>query len=392
MNSVRVPVAVLGALALGYGLLWLRPTPAAQAVGVGTACLLLVVLACWWPTLRRFVPAVALLAAAGSLASTVLVRFESPAGQPEPAGATGVWMLVESAALTLAVYVTVRWSARPAGMFAALAPALATALAWQRFALEGSPIGIVAVSGAWLLPAAGAAFVAAYLRWLSFGRRRAVADARREQRLDLANDLHDFVAHDISEIVAQAQAGRFVFGDERPELAKLLERIETAGVRALGSMDRTLALLRDPGEAARIPVGGVDDLAELVDRFNEGGGPQAVLDLRVDRPVPREAGAVVHRAVTEALTNVRRHAATAAHVSIALSEIDGMLELRIEDDGRGAPKQAARDSSGLGLAGMAERAASLGGSLHAGAREPAGWRLVLTLPLQGNPISEGAAP
>jgi signal transduction histidine kinase len=391
VNSVRVPVAVLGALALGYGLLWLRPSPAAQAIGVGTACLLLVLLAVLWPALRRFVPAVALLAAAGSLASTVLVRFEFPGGQPEPVGATGVWMLVESAALTLVVYVTVRWSARAAGTFAAFAPALATAIVWQRFALEGSPIGVAAVSGAWLLPAAGAAFVAAYLRRLSSGRRRAVQDARREQRLDLANDLHDFVAHDISEIVAQAQAGRIVFGADRPELAKLLERIETAGVRALGSMDRTLALLRDSGAAARAPVGGVDDLAALVERFNEGGGPRAVLDLRCGAAVPREAGAVAHRAVTEALTNVRRHAPTAATVSIELTEVDGSLRVRIEDDGRGAPKPSSRDSSGLGLAGMAERAESLGGQFEAGPREPEGWRITLRLPLHDNQI-EGASP
>jgi signal transduction histidine kinase len=392
MRFARLPIAVVGVLVLGYGVLWVRPSPAVHLIGVCTVGLLLAACGVWWPRLRRFVPAVALLAAAASVVATVLVRVAFPGGQPETPGATGVWLLVESGALTLTVYLVVRWSGGVAGGFAAVAPALATALAWQRFALAGTVIEAVVVSAAWLVPAVGAAAAGAYLRWLAFGRRRAVADARREQRLDLANDLHDFVAHDISEIVAQAQAGRFVFGAERPELAKLLERIETAGVRALGSMDRTLALLRDPGEAARAPVGGVDDLAELIARFNAGGGPQAALDLRIARPVPRESGAVVHRAVTEALTNVRRHAPTAATVSIVVSEVDGSLELCIEDDGRGAPKQAARDSSGLGLAGMAERAESLGGSCRAGPREPSGWRIVLVLPLQDRPISEGAAP
>jgi signal transduction histidine kinase len=233
----------------------------------------------------------------------------------------------------------------------------------------------------WLLPAAIAVAVALYLRRLSADRRRAVADARREQRLDLANDLHDFVAHDISEIVAQAQAGRMVLAADRPDLVKLLERIETAGVRALGSMDRTLDLLRDPGDAARAPVGGVDDLESLVERFNQGGGPVAVLDLRLTAPVPRETGAVVHRAVTEALTNIRRHAPTAANVALTLSDEDGDLWLTVDDDGRGTPKSASRASSGLGLAGMAERAQSLGGRLDAGPREPAGWRIELRIPL-----------
>ncbi|MFG3343291.1 ATP-binding protein [Glycomyces sp. NPDC048151] len=386
MRFARIPAAIVGLLVLGYGVLWLRPSPAAHVIGVGTVGLLLTAVAFWWPVLRRFLPGIGLLAAAGSLASTLLVRAAFPGGQPEPGGSTGVWMLVESAALALAVYLVVRWSGRVPMAVTAVAPAFASALVWQRFALEGSAIQVAAVSLFWLLPSVGAASVAAYLRWLDYGRRRAVVDARREQRLDLANDLHDFVAHDISEIVAQAQAGRFVFGEGRPEIAKLLERIETAGVRALGSMDRTLALLRDPGEAARAPVGGVDDLGALVERFNAGGGPQAVLDLRQSQPVSRESGAVVHRAVTEALTNVRRHAPTAATVSIELSEVDGLLRLRIEDDGQGSPKPAARDSSGLGLAGMAERAESLGGSFEAGPREPAGWRITLCLPLQDNEI------
>jgi signal transduction histidine kinase len=341
----------------------------------------------------RFARIQAAILAAGvvSLAATAVVASVFPVGQ----GFTvmSVWILVEAGVLVLAVFAAVRWGTGAVGSAAGAAAALAAALVWQRFALEGGLIGAAAVSAAWLLPGLGAAAVAAYLRWLAFGRRRAVLDARREQRLVLANDLHDFVAHDISEIVAQAQAGRIVFGADRPELAKLLERIETAGVRALGSMDRTLALLRDSagesGDAARTPVAGVDDLEALIERFNHGGGPRAALDLQLTRPVPRETGAVVHRAVTEALTNVRRHAPTAETVTISLSEVDGSLRLRIEDDGRGAPKQASRDSSGIGLAGMAERAESLGGRFEAGPRESAGWRIALELPLQDT-ITQGA--
>jgi signal transduction histidine kinase len=286
------------------------------------------------------------------------------------------------------VYLAVLWGRSAVATVAGVVPALATAFLLFRFdAGDEGPERFLGPA-VWLVPAAVAAGVALYLRWLAAGRRRAVLDARREQRLDLANDLHDFVAHDISEIVAQAQAGRIVFGGERPELAKLLERIETAGVRALGSMDRTLALLRDPGEAARAPVGGIDDLEALVERFNGGGGPQAALELRLSGPVARETGAVVHRAVTEALTNVRRHAPTAATVSIELTEVDGSLRLRVEDDGRDAPRPAFRDSCGLGLAGMAERAESLGGRFEAGPREPSGWRITMRLPLQD--INEGA--
>ncbi|MDR7350661.1 signal transduction histidine kinase [Glycomyces algeriensis] len=373
---------VIGVLALLYAAVWAPPDPVVHLVGGLTACL--AVLTLLGTRHRRVAPAAAVVAGGVSIAVTALTFAGRVPGDAE----TMAWFFLEALALTGLVYLAVLWGRSAVATVAGVVPALATAFLLFRFdAGDEGPEQFLGPA-VWLAPAAIAAGVALYLRWLAAGRRRAVLDARREQRLDLANDLHDFVAHDISEIVAQAQAGRIVFGGDRPELAKLLERIETAGVRALGSMDRTLALLRDPGEAARAPVGGVDDLEALVERFNGSGGPQAVLEIRLAKPVARETGAVVHRAVTEALTNVRRHARTAATVSIELTEVDGSLQLRVEDDGRDAPKAAFRDSSGLGLAGMAERAESLGGRFEAGPREPSGWRITMRLPLQD--INEGA--
>ncbi|MCC3763380.1 histidine kinase [Glycomyces sp. TRM65418] len=379
MLRVRVPLAVVGVLGLLSGAVWRPPEPAVHLVGGLTCGLAVMALLAAGPRARRFVPAAALAAGVASMAGTALARVVVAGGVPEDVD-TSMWTVIEAIALTASVYLSVLWAPRVAVMAAAAAPAVATPLILYRFDLEDDRTVLLMGAPIWLIPAAGAAAVALYLRWLAAGRRRAVAEARREQRLDLAGDLHDFVAHDISEIVAQAQAGRLVFAADRPDLAKLLERIETAGVRALGSMDRTLALLHDPGEAARAPVAGVDDLEALVERFNRSGRPRAVLDRRLTAPVPREAGAVVHRAVTEALTNVRRHA-PAAEVAITLSEEDGDLRLAVEDDGRGSPKPASRASSGLGLAGMAERAESLGGRLEAGPHGP-GWRLELRLPLQ----------
>jgi len=384
MRFARVPLVVVGLLALLYSAVWMPPDPVVHLVSGLTGCLAVVALLGTGPRGRRFAPAAAVVAAAASVAMTATTFGSRTPGDAE----TMTWFFLEAVALTALVYLAVLWGPHAGAAVAGIAPALATSFLLFRFDSGEEGPGQIVGAAVWLVPAAIAAGVALYLRRLAAGRRRAVLDARREQRLDLANDLHDFVAHDISEIVAQAQAGRIVFGGDRPELAKLLERIETAGVRALGSMDRTLALLRDQGEAARAPVGGVVDLEALVERFNEGGGPQAVLELRLSGPVARETGAVVHRAVTEALTNVRRHAPTAATVSIELSEVDGALRLSVEDDGRDAPKPAFRDSSGLGLAGMAERTESLGGRFAAGPREPSGWRITLRLPLQD--INEGA--
>lgn len=384
MRFARVPLVAVGVLAMLYGAVWVPPDPLVHLVGGLTACLAVVALLGTGPRGRRFAPMAAVVAGGVSIGTTVMCFAGRAPGDTE----TMIWFFLEAVALTGLVYLAVLWGPSAGAAVAGVVPGFATAFLLFRFDSGEAGPGQLVGPAVWLSPAMIAAGVALYLRRLAAGRRRAVLDARREQRLDLANDLHDFVAHDISEIVAQAQAGRIVFGADRPELAKLLERIETAGVRALGSMDRTLALLRDPGEAARSPVGGVDDLDALVDRFNEGGGPQAVLELRLASPVARETGAVVHRAVTEALTNVRRHAPTAATVSIELSEVDGALRLRVEDDGRDAPKPSFRDSSGLGLAGMAERAESLGGSFEAGPRDPSGWRITLRLPLQDT--NEGA--
>lgn len=388
MRFVRVPLVMVGVLALLYGAVWAPPDPVVHLVGGLGSCLAVAALLGFGLRARRFAPAAGAVAGGVSIAVSAVTFAGREPGDAE----TMTWFFLEAAALTGLVYLAVLWGARAAGS-AAVVPAFATAFLLFRFDSGEAGPGQLVGAAVWLAPAAIAAGVALYLRWLAAGRRRAVLEARREQRLALANDLHDFVAHDISEIVAQAQAGRIVFGGDRPELAKLLERIETAGVRALGSMDRTLALLRNAtqdstGEAARAPVGGVDDLAALVERFNEGGGPQAALELRLSGPVARETGAVVHRAVTEALTNVRRHAPTAATVTIELAEVDGALRLRVEDDGRDAPRPSSRDSSGLGLAGMAERAESLGGGFEAGPREPSGWRITMRLPLQD--INEGA--
>jgi signal transduction histidine kinase len=391
MSRVRVPVAVIGVLALLYAAVWLPPGPAVHLVGGLASCLAVVALLAAGLGGRRFAPAAALTAGAASIAATVLSRTALTGGVPEDID-TSMWTILEAVALTALVFLAILWAPRTAAMAAAAVPAIATPLILYRFDFDDDGSVLLTGTSIWLLPAVVAVAVALYLRRLAADRRRAVADARREQRLDLANDLHDFVAHDISEIVAQAQAGRMVLAADRPDLAKLLERIETAGVRALGSMDRTLALLRDPGEAARAPVGGVDDLAALVERFNEGNGPFAALDLRLDSPVPRESGAVVHRAVTEALTNIRRHAPTATTVSIELSDTDGILSLTVEDDGTGTTKPASRDSSGLGLAGMAERAESLGGRFETGPRESGGWRIGLQLPLQDNRMDEKRAP
>lgn len=189
---------------------------------------------------------------------------------------------------------------------------LAAAVVPLRFTLRmphGSWPGSLIAFVLALLPALGVAGAALYLRVLDARRERAVAGARREQRLEVARGLHDFVAHEITGIVLEAQAGQ-LGPQEGEETAALLRRLEEAGLRALDSMDEMVGALRDPQsdeavrEARRY---GLADLPELVERFGGSGGTRAVVQLPPDAGalLSGEAGATAYAVVLEALTNVQ---------------------------------------------------------------------------------------
>ncbi|MFI9596491.1 histidine kinase [Nonomuraea sp. NPDC052265] len=146
-----------------------------------------------------------------------------------------------------------------------------------------------------------AAAVGGYLRLLDVRQDRAVADTRTLLRLRLAGDLHDFPAHDISEMVAHAQAGT-VAGDP----LRALERVEEAGQRALSTLDRTLDMLHHDRPLG--PVGDLGGIAEAGARFAAAG--PARIGVRIDpvAAVPAETAALAYRIVIEGLTNIRRHA------------------------------------------------------------------------------------
>ncbi|WP_262402160.1 sensor histidine kinase [Actinomadura sp. CNU-125] len=238
-----------------------------------------------------------------------------------------------------------------------------------------------------------------YLRAVDARRSRSVTAARRDERLELARDLHDFVAHHVTGIVVQAQAARFAASSgavQSPDqLDTMFGGIEKAGTEALTSMRRMVGLLRDAqhvdgapaagpqgdvpsdrGSATR-PVGDLDRLRELVDGFAH---PPAVLSLAPDLgPLPPEVATSAQRVVQEALTNIRKHAADATYVRVSLARFGGGVEVAVRNDGRGRGRRL--PSSGFGLTGLAERVTALGGRLHAGARPEGGWEVVAVLPL-----------
>ncbi|WUI01619.1 histidine kinase [Spirillospora sp. NBC_00431] len=270
---------------------------------------------------------------------------------------------------------------------------LATPLRWSSIAviLFTAPLGITVAI------ATGAGL---YLRAMDARRARSLAAARRDERLELARDLHDFVAHHVTGIVVQAQAARFASrsGAAPPgpdDLDAMLGGIEKAGTEALTSMRRMVGLLRDAqnaaapdgdaraepaaakrGGAATRPVGDLALLHDLVAGFTH---PPAALTLAPDLgALPPEVAASAHRVVQEALTNVRKHAADAATVRVTLARVGGEVEVAVRDDGRGRGRRL--PSGGFGLTGLSERIGALGGRLHAGPRPEGGWEVVAVLP------------
>jgi signal transduction histidine kinase len=244
-------------------------------------------------------------------------------------------------------------------------------------------------SAFWGLGVVLAIAVGLYLRSLDDRRARSVAAARRAQRLQLARDLHDYVAHDVSEMLAQAQAGQILAEQDPRQAMAAFRRIEQAALQALASMDRTVRMLHDADDSAagrRTPLPGLADLPDLADRFSAGGDATIHLDIdpRLDEPiVPREVAATAYRVVVEALTNIRRHAPAARTVEVTLRRTRPGLEITVTDDAgpQATTPGPARRRGGLGLPGLTEGVQALGGSLTAGPRDPRGWRVAAVLPL-----------
>ncbi|WP_237302623.1 sensor histidine kinase [Streptomyces sp. S063] len=302
-----------------------------------------------------------------------------------PPQAGSGWKMAEAALLLLLVAVVTRWS--PVSQLAlALTPAALAVTLWPLPLATGeSFLESIGIGAFWFLPVVAAVAVGAYPRRQALRRRRAVAEARSAQRLQLSRDLHDFVAHDISGIVVQAQAARFVAATDPSHAALALERIERAGLSALAAMDRTVQMLHGPEAAVTETLPEVSQLPLLVENFTAAGATEARLDLPhpVAERLSREAGSVAYRIVVEGLTNIRRHAPDASRATVAFTPTATTVEIRITNDrgaGRTSACRAAR-GGGLGLPALTEHAQALGGTLSAGPHGDGGWQLTAVLPV-----------
>lgn len=238
--------------------------------------------------------------------------------------------------------------------------------------------------GAWLLVLLTVAEVARGRREQAIESARARGEeARRrasEERLRIARELHDVLAHNISLINVQAGVALHLI-DERPEQARTaLAAIKQASNEGLNELRSVLDILRrDQEDPPRSPTFGLARVDDLVSRTEAAGLSVSKYVDGTPRSLPAEVDLAAFRIVQEALTNVTRHA-QGAHATVRVGYGENDLTIQIDDDGRGMPTTLS--PGGSGIRGMSERAAALGGELEAGPRAGGGFRVVARLPLR----------
>ncbi|MGW4991857.1 sensor histidine kinase [Streptomyces mirabilis] len=198
-----------------------------------------------------------------------------------------------------------------------------------------------------------------------------------EERMRIARELHDLVAHSLSIVAVQAGVGHHVIGSRPDEAAKSLSAIETTSRAALGELRSLLGVLRDDDGAEWLP-GGLDDLNTLLEQTRRAGVQVELTISGHPQALPRGLDRAAYRIVQESLTNVVKHARTSqARATVAYAP--GEVALTVVDAGAGRTTTTPI-TEGHGLTGMKERAALYGGEVHAGPLSPHGFRVTARLP------------
>jgi signal transduction histidine kinase len=204
-----------------------------------------------------------------------------------------------------------------------------------------------------------------------------------EERMRIARDLHDVVAHNISVINVQANTALHL-ADRQPERAReALATINDVSRQALAELRSALGVLRADGDSApRAPAPGLGELDTLVANMAAAGLKVGLETEGSPGPLPAGVDLAAYRIIQEALTNTARHSG-AARAVVRVRYRATEVEIEVEDEGTTGPKPSRPAGAGSGIAGMTDRAQALGGRLTAGPRPGGGFRVTALLPVSG---------
>ncbi len=227
------------------------------------------------------------------------------------------------------------------------------------------------------------AALGASIRYRANSRLREVDQAKLLEREQLARELHDTVAHHVSAIAIQAQAGRTLAASSPNAAVDALEVIEEEASRTLAEMRTMVGALRQGEEPNLAPQRGVADIERLAQSVEDR--PRVDVELSGDLDgLPPSVEAAIYRLAQESITNAIRHARHATRINVCVAGDDDCVRLTVRDDGDPTPFSAG-SSAGYGLVGMTERTKLLGGTLEAGSSPDRGWTITAVLPRNGAP-------
>ena len=320
----------------------------------------------------------------------VLVVVTAAAGMITAMGHT--WLLF-GLLPGLALYVSAVGLPRPKsiGLALAVAAALSVAVVYSAFAVRTAQPASEAIE--LFVPLAGAWFIAdsvaarrRYLAGLAAQTERERAAEVREERVRIAREMHDVLAHAIAVITVQAGVGRCLAGKHPEEAVLALRSIETIGRTAQDELRVVLGLLRDEDAetAALAPAPRLIDLKDLADTVRTSGIPVELRMSGTDRLLSPSLELSIYRVVQEALTNVVKHA-PGARVVAELIVSSGKVRLCVRDDGGpgGSAAPRAGPGTGHGITGMRERVSAFGGWLAAEPAAGGGFQVTAEIPVEG---------
>ncbi|MFC9962911.1 sensor histidine kinase [Nocardia ignorata] len=224
--------------------------------------------------------------------------------------------------------------------------------------------------------------VAARLAVADYDKERRAHEAVAAERTRIARELHDVVAHAVSVIIVQADGAKYALRTDPDAAERALSTIAGTGRDALRELRRTVALLRTEHAPELLPQHGSAGIAQLAQMMREAGlAVDLELTGELDDIAP-EVSLGVHRIVQESLTNTLRHAGASAKAVVRVQRGAEEILVEITDSGGVPVRESAIHGGGMGLVGMRERVAVLGGTLHAGKLPDGRWQVSARLPLR----------